>query len=346
MTGLDGDPSPRLAQNETLGVASSIYVVSLPRRTDRRATMERLRQALSLTWTYIDAVQPDDLGVINIMNHVRTFRERSQRRHDSPGSDLVDSGRFDWINDSDFDSLVRSRASLGLTGSDFWTSQPLANNSPASSDDLLPLTCATTNLIDGPAFSSSIPAHMVLTTAKIACWYSHLEVIRRPTSLDGSLHGDDVSVILEDDVDMERDIRERLLAVWHLLPREWDIVFLGHCWSNESFHSPVADNSPAQNSTSLRGVSLHPSFAPRCTHAYALTTSGARRLLLHLRHPPFAYSRAFDQALSWLVSSGRLKAFSIVPSVVVQRKIVAGDIDPGARGTGSTWRDHLLNGVF
>ena len=42
----------------------------------------------------------------------------------------------------------------------------------------------------------------------------------------------------------------------------------------------------------LQAVHLHPSFGPKCTHTYALSRSGARRLLLHLRHPPFAYSWA------------------------------------------------------
>jgi hypothetical protein len=88
---------------------------------------------------------------------------------------------------------------------------------------------------------------------------------------------------------------------------------------------------------------IHPSFAPKCTHAYALSSEGARRLLLHLRYPPFAYSRALDQAFSWLVSSGRLRSFSVVPSLVVQRKIGESDV---MKGNGSGWRDELVRGVF
>jgi hypothetical protein len=33
-------------------------------------------------------------------------------------------------------------------------------------------------------------------------------------------------MILEDDIDMEWDIRERLGTVWSLLPARWDIMFL------------------------------------------------------------------------------------------------------------------------
>jgi hypothetical protein len=88
---------------------------------------------------------------------------------------------------------------------------------------------------------------------------------------------------------------------------------------------------------------LHPANSPKCTHAYVLSRIGARRIVAHLRYPPFAYSRAIDQALAWLVKSRRLRAFSIVPPVVVQRKIAVSDVMPGL---GSAWRDELYDGVL
>ena len=91
---------------------------------------------------------------------------------------------------------------------------------------------------------------------------------------------------------------------------------------------------------------IHPSFGPKCTHAYALSRSGARRLLLHLRYPQFAYSRALDQAYAWLVQSGRIRAYSIVPSVVIQRKVSGSDVMHGVDGSGSGWRERLVRGVF
>ncbi|KZT64019.1 hypothetical protein DAEQUDRAFT_733160 [Daedalea quercina L-15889] len=163
---------------------------------------------------------------------------------------------------------------------------------------------------------------------------------------DAHSQTDEVSVILEDDVDMERDIHDRLREVWRSLPDDWDIVFLGHCWSNETYY-PALDNPEHGRPDTLRfRTALHPSFAPKCTHAYALTRTGARRLLLYLQHTPFAYSRALDQAISWLILSGKLKAFSVVPSLVVQRKIGRSDIDTSGGGMGSLWRDHLDNGVL
>ena len=96
----------------------------------------------------------------------------------------------------------------------------------------------------------------------------------------------------------------------------------------------------------LASTSVHPSRAPKCTHAYAVTRAGARKLVEHLRFVPFAYSRALDQAYAWLVLSGRVKSYSVVPSLVVQRKVASSDIDPGHAGVGSEWRESLENGVF
>jgi len=93
-------------------------------------------------------------------------------------------------------------------------------------------------------------------------------------------------------------------------------------------------------------TSIHPSFSPKCTHGYALSRSGARKLVVHLRHPPFAYSRALDQAFAWLVQSGRIRAYSVVPSVVAQRKIDESDVMYGQEGMGSVWMDRLFRGVF
>ncbi|KAH7877754.1 uncharacterized protein C8R40DRAFT_1095048 [Lentinula edodes] len=198
-----------------------------------------------------------------------------------------------------------------------------------------------------------------------------------------------ISIILEDDIDMEKDIRRRLHRIWIDLPDDWDIVFLGHCWSNESFWPAIflPTESPETQYATTKGVSdntLHPSYSPKCTHAYALSPPGVHKLLAHLEYPPFAYSRAIDQAYAWLVSSNKINAYSVVGSVIVQVKgtvtnssspndkgdevhesgegegsIGIGDVwRPGRKedagnGTGalpvvstSSWTEELINGVF
>jgi hypothetical protein len=64
---------------------------------------------------------------------------------------------------------------------------------------------------------------------------------------------------------------------------------------------------------------------------------------VHLRYPPFSYSRAVDLAISWLIQIDRVKSFSLYPSIVVQRKTTNSDIMPGK---GSDWKDNLVNGVY
>jgi len=114
----------------------------------------------------------------------------------------------------------------------------------------------------------------------------------------------------------------------------------GHCWSPEDTNPPIY--------TSGRN-SLHPSFAPKCTHAYAVSKSGASRLVRHLRTsstsagPGFAYGRALDQAFARLIRGRRIRAFSIVPSVVVQTKDTPSDI---MGGNGSTWRSGLVSSAL
>ena len=51
------------------------------------------------------------------------------------------------------------------------------------------------------------------------------------------------------------------------------------------------------------------------------------------------------QYLSWLVESGRLKGFSIVPSLVIQRKVTESDVMP-RKGMGIQWKDSLTNSIF
>ncbi|KAH9813358.1 hypothetical protein DFH28DRAFT_897227 [Melampsora americana] len=167
----------------------------------------------------------------------------------------------------------------------------------------------------------------VLSDAAIACWHSHLSVIREFVESKERM-----ALILEDDVDFEVDIEDRLEATLSEVPRDWDLLLLGHCWSQESQFSPIFPGSP-----------LRPAFAPKCNHAYAVSKRGARKLIRHLRSPAFAYSRPFDKAILHLILTERIKAFSFYPSIVVQTKDLISDI---AGGNGSSWKDSLENSAL
>ncbi|EJC97695.1 uncharacterized protein FOMMEDRAFT_162718 [Fomitiporia mediterranea MF3/22] len=316
----------------TLGIATSIFVISLARRTDRRQVMDMLLgDALGLNWSYFDALDKNDPLVNRILFEV------SRLRVDASNSS------FKWpdtLEEARKESFGLEKIAYDDTGDRNVTTEPLL--------------CATgDNNIPSYTNSSSAPFHKKLSKGMIACWYSHIQLLEnivkhtrhvRNDSWDGR---EGVTVIFEDDVDVEWDMRERLEKMWVDLPQEWDIVVLGHCWSNELFHPSITPTSP-----------LHPSHRPKCTHGYVVSPFGARRLLSHLSYAPFAFSRALDQAIAHLISTRRIRSFSVVPSIVVQRRCPPGnstslecaygsadngDSDIWVNGgkKGSKWRDSL-----
>ncbi|KAF9466935.1 hypothetical protein BDZ94DRAFT_1287967 [Collybia nuda] len=303
-------------RNETLGVASKIYVISLSSRADRRKQMELLRESLGLRWTYVEGIDAKNDMIDKILNSVRSVRATN-----SSGSSFM------WPEDF---SQLDERIDIWSPG--FLTSHGLTNSSE-------PMLCATQdNTVTPYDPMIEIPEYRLLTRARIACWHSHLLVIQSIAN-DPDLNDTDSVIVLEDDLDMERDVQARLGYLWPFLPADWDMVYLGHCWSNETFF-PALNAEDSQNAL---GTYIHPSKSPSCTHSYLLSKAGARRLLLHLRYSPFAYSRAVDRAFSWLIQSSRIRSFSVVPSVAIQRKIATSDV---MSGIGSRWKDDLVNGVF
>ncbi|KAF8546703.1 hypothetical protein OG21DRAFT_1054940 [Imleria badia] len=321
--------SPQIRPHLGIGIAHThTYVISLADRQDRREQMEFLRTILDLTWTVVDAVPGNATLVTRILDWVALLRAESKR-----------TGTLGFRWPKEINALSISHEPLDKSGADTWAET--LPSSKSKSDKFGPSTysglpCAIEDE-SIPTFTNGTPEWMVLSPAKVACWHSHISAIRRFVEGYDShdrRHEEDVAIILEDDIDMEKDFSTRLSQVWISLPAGWDIVFLGHCWSDEAYYPSL---------TAFTNTNLHPSHYPKCTHAYALSLSGGRRLLQHLRYPPFAYSRALDQAYAWLIRSGRLRSYSVVPSLVVQKKSGSSDILPGS---GSEWRDSLRDGVF
>jgi hypothetical protein len=99
---------------------------------------------------------------------------------------------------------------------------PLSDDSEASAvSDPTSLACASGNNVLA-AFSPNLPLYSHLTAAKVACWYSHFQTIHEIAN-----GKDDAVLVLEDDVDIERDVKRRLEPLLDTLPSDWDIVYLG-----------------------------------------------------------------------------------------------------------------------
>ena len=206
----------------TLGVMSEIYVVSLPQRTERRQEMERLRKYLGLRWAYFPATSNDSSVIHAIMQRVKMLREECENNETNCN--------FAWSGN--LNSSASSMRPLNLWSSDFLTPASLQLLAETwLSNPVRPLTCATKDFYI-PKYDPKLPLNRLLTPARVACWHSHLSVIQLISNEEGLDPWSSV-LVLEDDVDMESDIKSQLRNLWPLLPPDWDIVFLGeplyHC---------------------------------------------------------------------------------------------------------------------
>ena len=218
-----GTPNSLLNNRPHLGIGvahTHIYVISLADRQDRREQMAFLRMIQDLTWTIIDAIPGNATLVNRILDWVVLQRAEGKK---------IGASSFQWPEEINALSTSHATAPLSPSGSDTW-----AEISPSSKPKSGPFTysslpCAIED--DSiPTFTNDTPEWMVLSPAKIACWHSHISAIRRFVDRQDAYNhrrDDDVAIILEDDIDMEKDISTRLSQVWTFLPAGWDIVFLG-----------------------------------------------------------------------------------------------------------------------
>ncbi|KAF8761899.1 hypothetical protein RHS01_01025 [Rhizoctonia solani] len=280
--------------SRTLGVAQRVYVIGLPRRKDRRQHMETLIRAMDIDVVWHDALDMHSKLVTDILERVRWVRAQSRIGHESQVPD-PQGLVFKWLPDVGSDAPVPAH-----DGSDLWFI-------PGRIDPLRPRL-------------SPIPDR---------CWYSHYQVLLKIARGE-----DQVAIVLEDDVDMEWDLEKRLRGMWAFLPKDWDIVMLGHCMSSENENPPVRGHPH-----------LHPSKHVLCTHAYAVSRSGARKLVRYLRTPLFAFSRPIDHAVQHFNHHKILNIYSVEPAVVIQTKDTVSDIVDGTGGSTEWLADSALQRV-
>ncbi|KAG8700028.1 hypothetical protein FRC09_006216 [Ceratobasidium sp. 395] len=310
---LDLNPS---TPHPHLGVASRIIVIGLARRTDRRAHMERLRRAMGLEFDWFDAIDTADPRVFEIRERVRWAREESRKGVESVVPDL----NFAWSDE--VEKMLKEGVPdepVGIKNADIWS----LHDDPryARLPPLPPVPNPDTRkpLTHMGGFNITMPTPISL--GAVSCWYSHYQVMREIA--DGP---DDTVIVLEDDVDMEFDLEKRLRDMWPALPKDWDIVMLGHCQSHE-WGKPKLKRAPA----------LHRSTHTMCTHAYAISKRGARKMVRFLRSEHFAYSRPIDHTFIHLNYHDLTINFSILPTVVLQTKDNPSDVEGGTGGLKSEW---------
>ncbi|CAG8784408.1 5210_t:CDS:1, partial [Acaulospora morrowiae] len=131
-------------------------------------------------------------------------------------------------------------------------------------------------------------------------------------------NGYNSSLILEDDVDVEMSISSIMTDVHRILPTDWEMLYIGHC-SWEKGGKFIGDAGSFQ---------LYESTAPACTHAYAVSLSGAKKLLNELLNP----SLPVDLEIINRIKQGNIRSYSLEPSAIVQWKSKdnPSDVSPGA----------------
>ncbi|CAG8475059.1 9428_t:CDS:1 [Cetraspora pellucida] len=118
------------------------------------------------------------------------------------------------------------------------------------------------------------------------------------------------ALILEDDIDVELNIKSIMTDIHHILPINWEILYLGHCsnWEGKS-GGPL----PTYN----RKESIYKLFKskrPYCTHAYAVSYRGALKLLKNFTK----LITPIDLELTKMITTNEISSYTIIPSVITR----------------------------
>ncbi|KAH9449396.1 hypothetical protein MJO28_010514 [Puccinia striiformis f. sp. tritici] len=165
----------------------------------------------------------------------------------------------------------------------------------------------------------------------VACRMSHRMAIEAADADD-----DQVTLILEDDVDMEAAFKYLAGTILRDVPKDWDIIFFGHTdFSNEARNGPDPSTS---------NFYIYKSVEPQGGHGYALSRKG-RKLILDLfdNKRPEVYEtddgQPVDEIFVYLARLKRASLYSIIPDLIVQVPLFKSDIF----GTPAGFEDGMHN---
>ena len=161
---------------------------------------------------------------------------------------------------------------------------------------------------------SHLTKHGDFSTMELACWASHMQVWSEIAA-----KGDDHSwtLVFEDDIDLELDLVDILQSFPRDLWNSPELIYLGYCGNPPG---PLLYNG-------TRNFRVHQAVNPSCTHAYAIQSRTASKLMRLLASP----RKAIDDSIVDLVSAGELVAFSMHPPLALQQVITSlrpSDVNP------------------
>lgn len=165
----------------------------------------------------------------------------------------------------------------------------------------------------------------------VACRMSHQIAIKAADD-----HDDQITLILEDDIDIEAAFAYLSGTILRDVPSDWDIIFFGHTdFSDESRHG----RDPRTNN-----FFIYKSIEPQGGHGYALSKKG-RKLVLDLleNKRPEVYEtdegQPIDEIFVYLARLHRASLYSIIPDLIVQVPLFKSDIF----GTPAGFEDGMHN---
>ncbi|CAG8568507.1 6823_t:CDS:1 [Dentiscutata erythropus] len=167
-----------------------------------------------------------------------------------------------------------------------------------------------------------------LKTSQKACYESHYKVYQSIIA-----NGYDSVLILEDDVDIEMNIVNIMTDILPDLPTDWDLLYLGHCgWEKNGI--PVGSSNEHK---------VYRSMKPGCTHAYAISSQGANKLLKNLEHNNSR--EPIDLEIIEKIQQGTLVSYSFQPQAIVQWRSIdnPSDVNPGSTEGSYPLKNSTLN---
>lgn len=185
-------------------------------------------------------------------------------------------------------------------------------------------------IYDAELTKTKIPVGEALTPGEIGCAMSHLQVYT-----DIITNGYRHALILEDDIDIIPDNKTNLLDAFTDLPQNWDLLYLGYRLNNNQVRFPILlrlyiaypilnlmgikkYNAKKLRSKFPRKYSNHLDLSGSHygTHAYAVTASGAQKVLEY--QSPI--SMASDNAIGMMCQEELINAFRVKRRIFFQNR--------------------------
>lgn len=168
----------------------------------------------------------------------------------------------------------------------------------------------------------------------VACRMSHQIAIQAAED-----DHDELTLILEDDVDFESAFKYVAGTILRDVPKDWDMIFFGHTdFSDESRHGRDPRTS---------NFYIYKSIEPQGGHGYALSRKG-RRLILDLlsNKRPDVYvtdeGQPIDEIFMYLARLHKAQLFSVIPDLIIQKSLFKSDIFNTSAGFKDGMHDKVL----